>query len=365
MTLNSYTIPAVSGQTHVRIGAGCLTGLADQLEVLGPVQSILIVADSNVGPLYGDGLQRLLTANGIRVETFTMAAGEASKSLEMAAQAYDALAQARVGRDGLIVALGGGVVGDVAGFVAGTWMRGLRWCYCPTTMEADVDAAVGGKTALNTAHGKNLVGVFHQPSMVVIDPSCLRTLPPRDVRAGLAESIKHALLESEPSLTWHETHSEALQALESGLITELIERNVRFKAAIIEADPYETTGRRTLLNFGHTLGHAIESSADGALRHGECVSLGMVAGCRISQRAGLLGGGDVDRISRVLEQFGLPTRLPISIERGAVMQALELDKKAAQGRIRLVLLEGFGRPVVRDDVPPVWVADAFDSLISP
>lgn len=325
---------------------------------------VIIVTDSNVGPLYGTVLQTTIREAGLRSEVFTIAAGEPSKTFRTATDIFAFLGQQNFGRDGLIIAMGGGVVGDLAGFVAGTWMRGVPWIYCPTTMEADVDACLGGKTAVNLSSGKNLVGVFHHPIAVAIDPGCLGTLPDRDVRAGLAEAVKHALLQSSSELDWLEAGVQKILALDADVITELIERNLRFKGQIVSEDPYEQHGRRIVLNFGHTIGHAIETLFEGALRHGECVALGMLAACRISHRAGLLGGDDVERLRRLLQALSLPIRLDTALDVEKVLGAIRLDKKNTAGKSRFVLLEGIGNPVIRDDIPTLWIAEAFDSLLT-
>jgi len=253
-------------------------------------------------------------------------------------------------------------VSDLAGFVAATWLRGVRFAICPTTLEADVDASIGGKTAVNIDAGKNLVGAFHQPVLVAVDPDCLKTLDPRDVRAGMAESIKHALLFSEEFLSWHEKHGDAILALEPGTIAELIGRNVRFKADVVREDTLEQAGRRMLLNFGHTVGHAIESCCGYAYRHGECVALGMLAACRLSHSLGLLGARDVDRVQTLLDRFGLPTVLAESVDWRRIITRLRNDKKVRAGKVRLVLLEGIAQPVIRADVPEKALRQAYDSL---
>jgi 3-dehydroquinate synthase len=345
----------------VVLGLNALSELPKWMGEIEPTRA-LIIFDSNVGPLYASGTATALERAGWKVSGFSFRAGEQSKTLATASRAFEVLAEIKMPRDGIVVALGGGVVSDLAGFVASTWMRGIRWINCPTTMEADVDACLGGKTAVNLPAGKNLVGVFHDPTMVVVDPDCLSTLPRRDVCAGLAEAVKHALLQSNDELAWLETNAEKILTLDPLTICELIERNLRFKGRIVTDDPHETTGRRILLNFGHTIGHAIEKCAKGDLRHGECVALGMVAACHIAQRAGLIGDETVQRINALLAAFELPTRLDLSLDRGALLESILLDKKAAGGKVRLVLLQGVGAPVIRNDIAPDWIAEAFDSL---
>ncbi|MGD2109455.1 MAG: 3-dehydroquinate synthase [Phycisphaerae bacterium] len=322
-----------------------------------------LITDSRVGPLYGSTVLRSLRDAGFKVFTQEVPAGESTKTLDTAGSLYELLAQKRFTRDGVLVALGGGVVSDLTGYVAGTWMRGSGFAIVPTTLEADIDASIGGKTAVNLPSGKNLVGVFHQPCLVAIDPKCLRTLDVRDVRAGMAESVKHALIASDEFLRWHEEHVDKILALEAGTITELILRNVRIKARIVEQDALEQTRTRMLLNFGHTIGHAIESCAEFALRHGECVALGMLAACHLSQAMDLLDRSAVRRVGRVLASFGLPPVVDSLPETDRVVEIMQNDKKVRGGQARFVVLQGIGRPVVRDDIPESLVREAYESLI--
>lgn len=335
-----------------------------------PGQRVLLVSDGNVGPLYADAVTASLSAAGFAVYQRLVAPGEASKSLEAAVGLYQALAEYGIDRAGVIVALGGGVVSDLAGFVAATWMRGVSWAVMPTTLEASVDACIGGKTAINVAGGKNLVGAFHSPVLVIMDPACLRSLSTRDLRAGLAESVKHALLDSQEFFHWHEENVDGILAgAETGgnppvnVLLELIQRNVCFKGEIVARDPYEKTGARVVLNFGHTIGHAIESCCDYRLRHGECVALGMLAACRLSQGMGLLDPAIVARVERLLAAFGLPTRLAEPIPAKRALAQLRMDKKARNGMVRFVLLQDFGRPLLRDDVTEAQARDAYESLM--
>jgi 3-dehydroquinate synthase len=323
----------------------------------------MLITDRHVESLYSESVLKSLGSAAFTADSCSIEPGEASKSLDTLAEVYQYLARCGLGRDGLILALGGGVVSDLAGFAAATWMRGVRFAICPTTLEADIDASIGDKTAINVPGAKNLVGAFHQPLVVAIDPACLKTLDPRDVRAGLGESVKHALISSEEFLAWHEANAEAIPALDPALTTALIKRNLRIKAGIVEEDPRERTGAREVLNFGHTIGHAIEACGGFALRHGECVALGLLAACRLSQCLGSLREETVARVEKLLARLGLPTRLSDPIETERILDALRKDKKVRGGVGRFVLLEGVGRPVVRDDVPEELVRDAYESLL--
>ena len=352
--------------THVVVRQGIRHEIGALLQMYlpdSPNLQAVVITDEHVGPLYSQSIRESLGKTGASVCEHLLVPGEASKSLEIVGELYDFLASHRVGRGAVIIALGGGVVSDVAGFVAATWMRGVRFAICPTTLEADVDACLGGKTAINMPGGKNLIGAFHQPLLVAVDPQCLETLDPRDIRAGLAESVKHALLRSEEFLAWHERNIPDLVALKAPLLRELILTNLRIKADIVHQDAGERTGVRIVLNFGHTIGHAIEECSRFRLRHGECVALGMIAACRLSRSLGLVEDRVVTRVERLLTGFGLATRLPFPLEPERIMATIRMDKKALAQSTRFVLLQGVGRPVVRADVPEHQVREAFESLL--
>ena len=361
-----FTIPSRHHATCVAVKLNVLNEIGSLLhKVLRPQghAAALLVTDKQVGDLYGPAVLESLTRASFESHEYRFTPGEGSKSLQVVEDVYRVLAAREIGRDGVIVALGGGVASDLAGFVAATWMRGIDFAICPTTLEADVDASIGGKTAVNIPGGKNLVGAFHQPVLVATDPSCLASLDIRDVRAGMAESIKHALISSPEFVAWHELHAEAILTLDSGIITELILRNVRIKAAIVERDAHERSGERMLLNLGHTIGHAIEASCGFVLRHGECVALGTLAAGRLSQSMGLLDKSVVARIEQLLGRFGLPKTLPDPIDAVEILTTLRRDKKARGGKVQFVLLEDIGRPVVRRDIPEELVRQAYESLL--
>jgi 3-dehydroquinate synthase len=361
--LGTFVIQFPRAETLVTVQVNALATLGSTLASrIGPTP-VLVISDETVAPLYADPALAALRGSGFRAELAVVPPGDASKSLARAAQLYDRLAQFGVARDGLVLALGGGMVSDLAGFVAATWMRGIAFAICPTTLEAAIDASIGGKTAVNHSAGKNLIGAFHQPTLVHIDPRCLRTLEPRDWVAGMAESIKHAAIADEPFLTWHEQYRDAILAREPELLVELIERNVRIKADVVSRDEREQTDIRAALNFGHTIGHAIEAARGYELRHGECVALGMVAACRIGVSLGLLDAASGERVIRAIESFGLPIRLADAPRTDELLSYMARDKKIAAGRIRFTLLDGLGKTVLRDDVPERVVLDACESLI--
>ena len=354
------------GATKVVVEAGALSKIGGYVRAFtkgAEAAPVAVVFDRCVGVIYGARLRESLDSVGLRVCEHAIEPGETSKSWNTAGEVHRFLADHEISRDSTIVALGGGVVSDLAGFVAATWMRGVRFVICPTTMEACVDASIGGKTAVNIPGAKNLVGAFHQPALVIIDPTCLATLPERDLRAGLAESIKHAVLFSPSFLAWHESNVEAIRGLAEQVIIELILQNVRLKADIVSRDAKERTGERMLLNFGHTIGHAIEECTGFTLRHGECVALGMSAACRLSRSLGLLDAASVERVERLLARFGLPTRVEKAIDPDRIMAAIGMDKKMRNGTVRFVLLEDIGRPVIRDDVPESLIREAYELLL--
>lgn len=325
----------------------------------------LVITDSNVRVLYGDVVAAAFRRTGLQTRLLDIPPGDASKSLTVAQSAYDALAEAGGARDTVVVAVGGGVVTDVAGFVAATWLRGVRLVLVPTSLEAAIDASIGGKNALNHAAGKNLIGTFHQPSLVLIDTACLVTLPDRDLRAGLAESVKHAVIRDAAFFDWHERNLDRVLAREPAALRELIERNVVIKAAIVQADPFETTGERALLNYGHTIGHAIEASLAGAadpLRHGEAVAIGMHAANSIAMGHVGMAAADAERVRSLLHRAGLDPTLPHRAAGGDILDRLRFDKKRSAVGARFVLCPRIGQASLCDDVPETLVVQAVDAV---
>jgi 3-dehydroquinate synthase len=311
---------------------------------------VVLVTDENVLRLHERVVSELTALSGATSGPHVLRPGEASKSAVELERLWDRFAAERLDRTGLVVAVGGGVVSDLAGFAAGTWMRGIRWGAIPTTTEAVVDASVGGKTSINRPAGKNLVGLFHQPSFVLVDLSLLRTLPKRDRLAGLGESVKHALVADESLFAWHEAHTAGILAGEDALWEELIARNCRIKASVVEADERETKGLRECLNFGHTIGHAVEQELGYELRHGECVSLGMIAAARIAGGRGLVNRAEESRLRSLVKALELPTALPRAVATERIIELIDMDKKVRGGRRRFVLLKGIGRYRMVDDV---------------
>jgi 3-dehydroquinate synthase len=329
----------------IHIGVGLLAGLADVLAPLRPT-SILVVTSQTVGALYGAQVQAA-AAGCARSSTCTLPDGETHKTLASAARVIDALLELGADRRSVVIALGGGVIGDVAGFAAGIFMRGIRFVQVPTTLLAQVDSSVGGKTGVNHPRGKNLIGAFHQPVAVLADVQTLRTLPPRELSAGLAEVIKHGLLADAAYLATVERDLPRLLALEADALESVVAGSCRIKSAVVARDERET-GERALLNLGHTFGHAIEALTGYARwLHGEAVGCGLCLAADLSQRLGLIGAGEVERVRAVIERARLPVRIE-GLSLAAALTSMRGDKKAEAGRIRFVVLERIGRAGQRE-----------------
>ncbi len=314
---------------------------------------VLLVSDDNVAPLYAQRVTEALqyARPGLRIDRFDVPAGEGSKTLGYFAETVDALAAIGATRDAAIFTLGGGVVGDLAGFAAACWMRGIDCVQLPTTLLAMVDSSVGGKTAVDLPQGKNLLGAFHPPRAVIADTSTLHTLPARELRAGLAEVIKYGAIREAEFLAWLEANIDALLTGDDAALGAAIARSCVHKAGIVERDPFEH-GERALLNFGHTFAHAIEAEQrfDG-LNHGEAVAVGMVLAARLSASLGLSQPAETDRLATLLQQTGLPTALPVGLAADALLARMRLDKKAASDGLRFVLWEGVGQARVVAGIP--------------
>ena len=337
----------------IMIGPGLLddAGLMDEAVA---ARDVLVVSNVTVAPLYLGRLERALA--GRRVASSVLPDGERHKTLDTVARVLDALVERRMNRDACVAALGGGVVGDIAGFAAACYQRGIDYVQVPTTLLAQVDSSVGGKTGVNHPGGKNLIGAFHQPRAVVSDIGTLATLPPRELRAGLAEVIKYGLVADAGFLSWIEANLDGLLALEPGALGHAVRRSCELKAEIVAEDEREH-GRRALLNLGHTFGHAIEAAAGyGEWLHGEAVAAGMVMAADLSRRLGWLDGGDVERVSSLLARAGLPLAAP-PIGAARALALMGMDKKVLAGRIRLVLVRRPGEGVVSGDYPAEALAE--------
>lgn len=321
----------------ITIEPGAMARLGAITHALAPHDRAALFADEYVAELHGQAALESIRSVGYEVVTARMFPGEDQKNLDTVREFYDALLDARFERRSPVIALGGGVVGDTVGFVAASYLRGVPFVQCPTTLLAMVDSSVGGKVGVNVPQGKNLIGAFYQPVAVVIDPLVLQTLPPRELRCGLAECIKHGVIRDATLFDFIAANVAGIQAIKPSVMTELIERNVRIKAAVVIADEKEA-GERAHLNFGHTFAHAIEATAGyGTYLHGEAVALGMVAAARLAADLGLCEPTLADRITDLCAAVGLPTAggeaLP---DTPTLMNAMLLDKKVKDTKIRFV-----------------------------
>jgi 3-dehydroquinate synthase len=331
----------------IHIGAGILGEASLYAPCAGRVAAV--VTNPVVARLYLARVQAALEVAGARVVPVIVEDGEQAKRWQVLEQVFDALLAARLGRDGAVVALGGGVIGDLAGFAAAVYQRGVDFLQVPTTLLAQVDSSVGGKTGINHARGKNMIGAFHQPRGVIADVAALDTLPERELRAGLAEVIKHGAALDTAFLAWLEENMARLLARERPALVHAVRRSCELKAAIVAQDERES-GSRALLNFGHTFAHAIETASGyGTWLHGEAVAAGMVLAARLSARAGLLAATDSDRLARLIARAGLPVAAP-SMATTRWLELMALDKKSTRSGMRFVLLEGLGKAALKSGV---------------
>jgi 3-dehydroquinate synthase len=353
----TLTITTPAGSYDVLVGAGLLHDLPAHLGALGLRGAVWLISDTEVYPHYGARIEGALRGAGYRVESFAAPAGESSKDLAVASKLYDWMIGGGVERRDAVLALGGGVVGDLAGFVAATVLRGIALIQLPTTLLAMVDSALGGKTGVNHPLGKNLIGAFHQPRLVLSDTNTLATLPPRELRAGWAEVIKHAVIRD--AGLFDELEDWRLEIGDwrldtsnlQSLISNLIRRAAKVKVDVVNADERET-GERMLLNYGHTLGHALEAlTGYGTLLHGEAVAIGMDLAARIALRMELWGHESVARQRALLQAYGLPTAIPAGVDPARLLELTLRDKKVRAGRVRWVLPTAIGAAKVHDDVP--------------
>ena len=340
----------------IHIGAD----LIDRAELYRPHLaggSAAIVTNGVVAPLYLSKVGKAIEAAGARSVEIMVPDGEQAKTWQNLQKIFDVLLEARCGRDTLLVALGGGVVGDLAGFAAAVYQRGMPLLQVPTTLLAQVDSSVGGKTAINHARGKNMIGAFHQPRAVISDVATLDTLPDRELRAGLAEVVKHGLALDAPFAAWLEANMGKLMVRERAALTYAVKRSCELKAGIVAADERESDVR-ALLNFGHTFGHAIEAGTGyGSWLHGEAIGAGMVMAAELSLGLKLIQEGDVARVRKLVAGAGLPVACP-ALAPEQLMDLMALDKKAARGKLRFVVLEGIGRATLRGGIDERLVREA-------
>ncbi len=346
----------------ILIGAGLLSR-ADLIRPHLPSPRVALISNTTVAPIYMDQLRRGLEQMGVAVTPVVLPDGEAHKNWESLNLIYDAMLSSRCDRGTTIVALGGGVIGDLAGFAAATYQRGVPFVQIPTTLLSQVDSSVGGKTGINHPRGKNMVGAFWQPRLVLADTDTLKTLPVRELSSGMAEVIKYGLIRDLPFLDWLEANMSGLMARDGELLAHAIERSCANKAEVVAADELETAkeGGRALLNLGHTFGHAIETGMGyGEWLHGEAVAAGTVMAADLSRRLGWLSKADLERVEAVLRRAGLPVKGPaLGAER--YLELMSHDKKVVAGNLRLVLLKALAEAVTYADAPRAEIIGAIES----
>jgi 3-dehydroquinate synthase len=329
------------------VGQGLLERVGKHARQYVTSETCAVISDDNVAPLFADRVKKSLIAADFRPTLITIPAGEKSKILEQAGAICDQLVAAGLDRQSFVIGLGGGVIGDISGFVAAIYHRGIPHVQIPTTLLAMVDSSIGGKTGVNTRDGKNLIGAIHHPSLVIDDIDVLKTLPLREFTQGFAEIIKHAVIADAKMF-------QILQRWKSGeasTLQRLIKRNIRIKAKIVARDERDRTGERALLNFGHTVGHAIERAGEyRKFLHGEALSLGIVAACAISTNKAALSADQRDAIVDLLEKFKLPIKLPKNFPRQKIVEAMKFDKKFEDGKVRFVVTPRIGTADLTEDV---------------
>lgn len=348
-----------SNSYHICIGSGLLMSAAHRLKESGFAGKLVVITNPIVKRLYGNALKRSLAGEGFKVAVLSVTDGEEQKSLEVAARLYNELTDLYAERATPILALGGGVIGDLVGFVAATYMRGVPLIQIPTTLLAQVDSSIGGKVAVNHGRLKNKIGVFYQPRLVISDISTLKTLPAREFISGLAEVIKYGVIRDKEFFAYLEENLDRIKSLDEEVLEEVVYRSARIKAEIVEKDEQDL-GLRNLLNYGHTVGHALESVSDFKLEHGEAVALGMVAAARISNKLGLLDKSELIRLESVIERAGFPTELP-NLDVARITQAIKHDKKILRGKIRFILPRALGDVFITDEVSLSLVAEVLDN----
>jgi 3-dehydroquinate synthase len=378
MDIPPLTVTTPTAAYHILVGPGLLASLPAQLAALDLRGAIWLISDSAVYPRYGRALVAQLRAAGYAVQRQVVPAGETSKNLAVVSQLYDWLIGGGIERRDTLLALGGGVVGDLSGFVAGTILRGVALVQLPTTLLAMVDSAIGGKTGVNHPQSKNLIGTFHHPRLVLSDTDTLASLPPRELRSGWAEAIKHGVIRDaglfeqlealsaapeQSRLAWSVGATAPNVARSSQTIGAVIRRAAAVKVALVNADERES-GERMLLNYGHTIGHALEVvTGYGTLLHGEAVAIGMHLAAQIAARLDMLDSAMVERQQRLLHAYGLPTAIPPTVEAARLLTVTLHDKKVHAGRVRWVLPTALGAATTRDDVPEALVRAIISSTI--
>lgn len=346
----------------IYVGEGLLNGIVETLgkHNIGVKSPLLVVTDEHVAEHYLERVQSLLEAGGYRVAAAVVAAGEQSKSLSVLEHVITVALEAGLDRNSAVIALGGGVVGDLAGFVAASYMRGVRFVQIPTTILAH-DSSVGGKVAVNHKLAKNVIGAFHQPEFVLYDIATIKTLPEREIRAGLAELVKEGFILDREFVEWCDANAERLLALDSAALEHALYIGCAVKAKVVSEDEKEG-GLRAILNLGHTIGHALEAVAGyGELLHGEAIAIGMVGAARLSARMGNPAAIAAET-ERILRKFGLPVRIPAHLDTDAIMSAMMHDKKFTEGNMVFIIPKEIGKVDIDKNVSSAWVKEIVDSL---
>ncbi len=360
--MNTLRVELGERSYPIYVGSGLL-GRADLAQPHAPGDQVMVVTNETVAPLYLD--IAVAAFSELQTDSLVLPDGEEYKSLEVLERIFDALLQRRHSRQTTLVALGGGVIGDLTGFAAATYQRGVSFIQIPTTLLAQVDSSVGGKTGVNHALGKNMIGAFHQPRCVIADTATLSTLEDRQLRAGIAEVIKYGLIRAPAFFAWLEEHMDELLDRQPDALAHAIRISCANKAEVVAADELEA-GQRALLNLGHTFGHAIETGLGyGVWLHGEAVAAGMALAAELSSRQGWLGGSDVRRVASLLAHAGLPVAAPAALEPDQMLELMAVDKKVVAGRIRLVLLKAIGEAVVTDAFDPGLLRSVLDDCRQP
>ena len=353
--MRKFKVELGSRSYQIYVGSGLLAQTGHLLGERGFSGRLVIITDPTVKGLYGDVLRQSLAKAAFNVVTLLVPEGEDHKSLETAGRLYHELTACYAERATPILALGGGVIGDLAGFVAATYMRGVPLVQMPTTLLAQVDSSIGGKVAVDHGQLKNEIGAFYQPRLVVADTDTLRTLPPRELANGLAEVIKSAAIRNKGFFAYLEANIDKVRSLDGEVLEEIVFQSAKIKAQVVEEDERDL-GLRSILNYGHTIGHAIESVSDFVVPHGGAVAIGMLAAARISSKMGILAEGDLTRLKRVIEKAGLPTEMP-NLRVDEVIQAMRHDKKVLNDKVRFVLLKSIGDVFITDEVSPSLIEE--------
>ena len=358
----SLRLPARAAGSEIAIGRGLLARLPALLAEHAPAPRYAVIADANVAPLYGERLVASIRESGPGAELLTFPAGEGSKTTARWAALVEEMGARGFGRDACVIAVGGGVTGDLAGFAAASFARGVAFVQVPTSLLAMIDASIGGKTGIDLGAGKNLAGAFHQPRLVAIDPDALATLPDPELRTGLAEAVKHGAIADADHFDWLAASAPAIGRRDPDALDGVVDGSVRIKTAVVARDALEA-GERAVLNFGHTVGHAVELLTEFRVPHGDAVAMGMVAEARIGEAAGITAPGVADRLRAALDAMGLPHAIPAGLEAGALLAAMGTDKKARAGVVRYALIRAIGEPARGPD--GAWTVAVDDAVAGP